>query len=413
MVSFVVFLIPYVTPGDPARKIIRARVSDPDVDPAVAGGLRRGYGLDQPLLMQYWDGSRDAVQGDFGVSYASRVPVTELIGNGLSVTAVLAITSLLIALLVAVPLGSLAAVKRGKAADNAITTVTQAFVAIPEYWLAPVLILVFALKLGVLPSAGWRSPASMVLPCLTLALRPLSYFTQVTRASMVAVLDSPHMVAARARGLSFGATMMRHGLRNGLLPVITLFSVWLGGLLGGSVVVEVIFGIPGMGRLLYEAVVNSDIPVIQAAIVLHRGADHRDHHGDRRRVHPHQPDSEVRQCRSLTTPPHHPSQPSYLPQGRFDDPRLDATSAPGRPVCSLGSTLFVLVVLILLLTPLIAPYDPAEQDLGNRLADPGAGHLLGTDQLGRDVLSRLHVGRPVLGLHRRDHAGHLARSAAP
>ena len=89
-----------------------------------------------------------------------------------------------------------------------------------------------------------------------LALRPLSYFTQVTRASMAAVLESPHMVAARARGLSFGATMLRHGLRNGLLPVITLFSVWLGGLLGGSLVVEVIFGVPGMGRLLYEAVVN-------------------------------------------------------------------------------------------------------------------------------------------------------------
>lgn len=268
IVSFLVFLIPYVTPGDPARKIIRARINDPNVDAETVERLRVAYGLDQPLLTQYGRWLRDAVQGDFGVSYASRVPVTDLIGNGLSVTALLAITSLLIALVIAVPLGSLAAVKRGKAADNAITTVTQAFVAIPEYWLAPILILVFALKLGVLPSAGWRSPASMVLPCFTLALRPLSYFTQVTRASMAAVLDSPYMVAARARGLSFSATMMRHGLRNGLLPVITLFSVWLGGLLGGSVVVEVIFGIPGMGRLLYEAVVNSDIPVIQAGIVL-------------------------------------------------------------------------------------------------------------------------------------------------
>ena len=219
------------------------------------------------ILKQYGEWLSNALHGDLGLSYTSQVPVSELIGNGLAVTATLAITSLLLALVLALPLGSLAAVKRGKAGDTVITMVTQAFVAIPEYWLAPILILVFALKLGVLPSAGWQSPLSMVLPCLTLALRPFSYFTQVTRASMVTVLDSPHMMAARARGLSFPATMVRHGIRNSLLPVVTLVSVWLGGLLGGSVVVEVIFGIPGMGRLLYEAVVNGDIPVIQAAIV--------------------------------------------------------------------------------------------------------------------------------------------------
>jgi len=267
IVSFVVFLIPYITPGDPARKIIRARVNDPNLDDAAVERFRVMYGLDQPILKQYAEWLSNALRGDLGLSYTSQVPVGELISGGLAVTATLAITSLLLALVLALPLGALAAVKRGKASDTAITMVTQTFVAIPEYWLAPILILVFALKLGVLPSAGWQSPLSMVLPCLTLALRPFSYFTQVTRASMVTVLDSPHMMAARARGLSFPATMVRHGIRNSLLPVVTLVSVWLGGLLGGSVVVEVIFGIPGMGRLLYEAVVNGDIPVIQAAIV--------------------------------------------------------------------------------------------------------------------------------------------------
>ena len=266
-VSFVVFLIPYLTPGDPARKIIRARVNDPNLDGAAVEQFRVQYGLDQPLLKQYGGWLSHALRGDLGLSYTSRVPVGELLGNGLLVTATLAITSLLLALVLALPLGSLAAMQRGKAGDTVITLVTQAFVAIPEYWLAPILILLFALKLGVLPSAGWHSPLSMVLPCLTLALRPFSYFTQVMRASMVTVLDSPHMTAARARGLSFPATMMRHGIRNSVLPVVALVSVWLGGLLGGSVVVEVIFGIPGMGRLLYDAVVNGDIPVIQAAIV--------------------------------------------------------------------------------------------------------------------------------------------------
>ena len=107
----------------------------------------------------------------------------------------------------------------------------------------------------------------MILPAVTLSLRPLSYFTQVTRASMVDVLESPHLTAARSRGLSFAQAMLRHGLRNGLLPVVTLFSIWLAGLLGGSVVIEVIFAVPGMGRLLYQAVTDGDVPVIQAGIV--------------------------------------------------------------------------------------------------------------------------------------------------
>lgn len=267
VVSFVAFLIPYLTPGDPARKILRARIGELDLDPTAIEAMRQRYGLDRPLLVQYWDWLGNAVRGDFGLSYTTRTPVVEMIGQALTVTAMLAITALLIAILLAIPLGALAAVRHGKPTDTVITTVTQGFVAIPEYWLAPVLVLVFALQLGALPSAGWTGPASMVLPCVTLALRPMSYFTQVARASMIDVLEAPHMTAARARGLPFGVAMLRHGIRNALLPVITLFSVWLAGLLGGSVVVEVIFSIPGMGRLMYESVVNNDVPAIQASIV--------------------------------------------------------------------------------------------------------------------------------------------------
>lgn len=266
-VSFLVFLIPYLTPGDPARKILRAQTGEQNLDPAAVEAARIRYGLDKPVLEQFWDWLKKALQGDLGVSYTSRTEVSDMVGSALAVTATLAITALLIALLVALPLGSLAAIRRGKASDVAITTVTQGLVALPEYWVAPVLVLMFALNLGVLPSAGWTGPASMVLPAVTLSLRPMSYFTQVTRASMVDVLESPHLTAARSRGLSFAESLLRHGLRNGLLPVVTLFSVWLAGLLGGSVVVEVIFAIPGTGRLLYQAVTGGDIPVIQAGIV--------------------------------------------------------------------------------------------------------------------------------------------------
>lgn len=266
-VSFLVFLIPYLTPGDPARKILQARTGELNLDPSAVEAARVRYGLDKPVIEQYWNWVQNALHGDLGLSYTSRTQVSDLVGSALAVTTSLAVTALFIALVAALPLGSLAAIRRGKASDIAITTVTQGFVALPEYWVAPVLVLVFALKLGILPSAGWTGPASMILPAVTLSLRPLSYFTQVTRASMVDVLESPHLTAARSRGLSFAQAMLRHGLRNGLLPVVTLFSIWLAGLLGGSVVIEVIFAVPGMGRLLYQAVTDGDVPVIQAGIV--------------------------------------------------------------------------------------------------------------------------------------------------
>ncbi|WP_235835674.1 MULTISPECIES: ABC transporter permease [Arthrobacter] len=266
-VSFLVFLIPYMTPGDPARKILQARTGEPNLDPSAVEAARVRYGLDKSVIEQYWNWVQNALHGDLGLSYTSRTEVSGLVGSALAVTTSLAVTALFIALLAALPLGSLAAIRRGKASDIAITTVTQGFVALPEYWVAPVLVLVFALKFGILPSAGWTGPVSMVLPALTLSLRPMSYFTQVTRASMVDVLESPHLTAARSRGLSFAQAMLRHGLRNGLLPVVTLFSIWLAGLLGGSVVIEVIFAVPGMGRLLYQAVTDGDVPVIQAGIV--------------------------------------------------------------------------------------------------------------------------------------------------
>jgi peptide/nickel transport system permease protein len=141
-------------------------------------------------------------------------------------------------------------------------------IAMPEYWLAPLLVLVFALKLALLPSAGWEGPASVVLPVVTLALRPISYFTSATRSGMIDALEADHVNAARSRGLSYPQTVLRHVVPNGLLPLTTLFAVWFAGMLGGSVIVEVIFAVPGMGQLLYNAVLNSDIPLAQGGVVV-------------------------------------------------------------------------------------------------------------------------------------------------
>lgn len=267
VVSVLTFLIPYLSGGDPVRTILRSQVSDRAVDPAAVEAMKAELGLDQSLLTQYLSWLGRAVQGDFGFSFTSRTPVEQLLGGALGVSLTLAVVALGTAILIAVPLGTLAATRPGKKIDTSLTFLTQGFVAVPEYWLAPVLVLVFCRYLGWLPSAGWTSPESLILPALTLMLRPLAYFARVTRASMIDVLEAPYITAARGRGLSSGRTLVRHGLRNGLLPVLTLASLWFAGLLGGSVVVEVMFAIPGMGQLVYKAVVNQDVPVIQGGLL--------------------------------------------------------------------------------------------------------------------------------------------------
>jgi peptide/nickel transport system permease protein len=267
IMSVLTFLIPYAGEGDAARTILRARVNNPALDPEAVAALSAELGLDRPVYVQYFEWLGQVLTGDFGFSFTSRTPVGELVVSAILVSALLAIGALLLALLFALPLGMVAATKRGGKADGAITFVSQSAVSAPEYWVGPVLVLIFALNLNWLPSGGWGTLAAAVLPATALALRPLGYFTQVTRAAMIDVLNAPYITAARSRGLSFPRTLLRHGLRNSMLPVMTLFSFWFAGLMGGSVVIEVIFNVPGMGRLVYNAVVNNDVPVIQGGIL--------------------------------------------------------------------------------------------------------------------------------------------------
>ncbi|MCZ7931459.1 ABC transporter permease [Agrobacterium leguminum] len=267
IVSVIAFLLPYMAGGDTARTILMSRMRDTALDPHAVEALRLSLGLDRPLYVQYFAWLGNALRGDLGFSFTSSQPVAGELLRSLGVSVTLALTALAIAVAVALPLGTLAAMRPGGRLDNFATLMIQTFVATPEYWFAPMSALVFALYLGWLPSAGWDSWRSLVLPALTLTLRPLAYFTQVTRAAMAEVLRAPYITAARSRGLGMHGTVMRHGIRNGSLPVVTFFALWLAGLLGGSVVVEVIFAIPGMGRLLYDAVVNRDIPMLQGGFI--------------------------------------------------------------------------------------------------------------------------------------------------
>ena len=267
IVSVAAFCVPLLSDGDPARTILLSRVSDLDLAPEAVEAIRKELGLDRPLPVQYFTWLGAALQGDLGYSFASRQPVAAEIARALGVSVILALSALGAALLVALPLGTAAAMRPGGKIDGLTTLLIQMLVATPEYWFAPISILVFALWFGILPSAGWQGWESLVLPAMALMLRPMAYFTQITRSAMREVIAAPYITAARARGLSMNEAVVHHGIRNGSLPVVTFFALWFAGLLGGSVVIEVIFAVPGMGRLLYEAVVNNDVPVLQGGFV--------------------------------------------------------------------------------------------------------------------------------------------------
>ncbi|PRA00244.1 ABC transporter permease [Arthrobacter sp. MYb224] len=266
--SFAVFLVPFVSPGDPVRALLRARMDIGAADEAAVQAYAQQFGLHDPMLMQFGRWLGRFFTGDMGVSFVSGTPVVDQVLPAIGVTLALAGCALLVAILVSIVLGVLAATRAGQWPDRIITSVTHALIAIPEYALAPLLVLLFAVRWSLLPSAGFESPASLVLPVFVLALRPISFFSVAVRSGVQHALDSEHVLAARARGLSRSQALIRHVIPHGLLPLWTMVGVWFAGLLGGSVIVEVIFAIPGMGRLIFDAIVDADIPVAQGGVVV-------------------------------------------------------------------------------------------------------------------------------------------------
>ncbi|MGP9785240.1 ABC transporter permease [Glutamicibacter sp. 287] len=266
--SFAVFLVPFISPGDPVRSLLRARMDIGAADEATVQAYAQQFGLHDPMLVQFGRWLGRFVTGDMGISHISGTPVADQVLPAIGVTLSLAGSALLVAIAVSVVLGVISAIRAGSWPDKLITSVTHALIAIPEYALAPLLVLLFAVRWSLLPSAGFESPASLVLPVFVLALRPISFFTVAVRSGVLQALDSEHVLAARARGLSRTEALVRHVIPHGLLPLWTMVGVWFAGLLGGSVIVEVIFAIPGMGRLIFDAIIDADIPVAQGGVVV-------------------------------------------------------------------------------------------------------------------------------------------------
>lgn len=270
-VSVAVFALIHLVPGDPIRTALGTRYTE-----EAAAALRERAGLDQPLLVQYVDWALSAVRGDLGVSFRSGRPVTELILERLPATLSLAFGALVVALLLAFPLGLIAARRRGTAADHASSTLSQVGISIPDFWLAILLILLFSLNLAWLPSGGYvpltEDPVQwlvhLVLPAVTVGVVSGAVLTRFVRASVVEAQEQEHTRFAHAKGLREGVVLRRHVVRNALVPIVTVVGVQLAYLLSGVVVVEAVFSWQGLGELALRAVEQRDYPLLQGAVLL-------------------------------------------------------------------------------------------------------------------------------------------------
>ncbi len=270
-VSVIVFLLVHLVPGDPIRRSLGTRF-----DPHVYQLLYERAGFDQPLYRQYVTWLGNALQGDLGVSFRTGRPVRGMVLERLPATMSLAFAALFIGLVIALPAGIISAVRSGSRTDYSVSALSQVGVSIPDFWWAIMLILLFSLTLGWLPPSGYKSPLEspvgflrhLTLPALSVGLISGSILTRFVRAAMLDALHRDYTRTARSKGLPERVVINRHVLRNALVPIVTVAGLQLGFLLGGVVVVEVIFAWPGLGRLAYDAVLRRDYPVLQGAVLL-------------------------------------------------------------------------------------------------------------------------------------------------
>jgi peptide/nickel transport system permease protein len=275
LITVIVFAGVRMIPGDPARVM-----AGTEADAAGLEEVRQKYGLRDPLPVQYVKWAGRALRGDLGESIRTKEPVLRLIGQKLPITLQLAAYSLVIALLIAIPAGVLAAVRRNTAWDYLASGVSLCGVSIPNFWLGIMLILLLSVRLQWLPASGFISPFEdlwgntqrLLMPAVVLGAALAAVLMRQTRNSMIEVLSADYIRTAYAKGLRTGLIVFRHAIRNGLIPVITIFGLQLGALIGGAVVTEQIFVVPGFGRLILEGVFTRDYPIVQGVVLITAGA---------------------------------------------------------------------------------------------------------------------------------------------
>ncbi len=257
------FLLIHLVPGDPVEVMLGESASTADREV-----LRAELGLNQSVASQFGLYLSRLAHADFGVSIHSKTPIIDLIKNRYPATLKLALLALLIGVGVGVPLGIYAALKAGHWQDLLVTIVSVRLSAMPAFWLGPMLMLIFAVWLAILPVSGMDSPSSIILPALTLGFGLSAILTRMTRTSLLEVLNEDFIRTARAKGLTERQVILRHALRAALLPIITIVGLQMGSLLAGTVITETIFSWDGIGRLLVESIEKRDYPVTQACVLL-------------------------------------------------------------------------------------------------------------------------------------------------
>jgi ABC-type dipeptide/oligopeptide/nickel transport system permease component len=262
-VATLVFALIHFIPGDPAAAMLGEGATQEEVNQ-----LRERLGLNRPLIVQYGSFLKGVLRGDLGVSLRNDQPVTHQILERMPATAELAFASMAVAVLIAIPLGIIAAVWRGTAIDFGAMTLALVGISVPNFWLGPLLAIVFAVELGWLPVGGRGTLAHLVLPSVTLGAALAAILARMTRASLLEELREPYVLAARAKGVSRTRAILHHAFRNSLIPIVTILGLQFGVVLTGAVITETIFAWPGIGRLLIQSISFRDYPLVQGCVLL-------------------------------------------------------------------------------------------------------------------------------------------------
>ena len=264
-IATLVFALMYLVPGDPARLM-----AGQNADRETIENISRSMGLDKPLHVRYGHFLAGLARGDLGYSYRQQRPVSRVIAERFPATARLALAAILIAILLGVPAGIVAARSHGKFVDQLVMTLSLVGISTPVFWLGMMLIAVFAVWLGWLPVGGYGESGSfkyLIMPAVSLAAISTGYFARITRSALLEVLRSDYILAARARGVAEWRILFIHALRNAAVPIVTVIGTNLAGLLGGAVATETVFAWPGLGRAIYDAILVRDLPVVEGGVI--------------------------------------------------------------------------------------------------------------------------------------------------
>ena len=261
-ISLITFVLLQVVPGDPVALMLEKRA-----DPETITKVRKELGLDLPYYVQYLNFIKGAIHLDFGTSYFTKEVVTDALIRCFKVTVKLACMSFIFASVIGIPCGIFAAVKRGKGIDTVVMVLSIVGVSAPAFWVAIILQILFGLKLNVLPISGFDTPASYILPSLALGARYAGNIARITRTSMLEVLGQDYIRTAKAKGAMRWAVILKHALKNAMIPIVTLVGTDFGYMLTGSMLIEKVFSIPGIGKLAVDAMSNRDLPLLEGTVM--------------------------------------------------------------------------------------------------------------------------------------------------